>query len=75
MVIRNAGRSKMSLLTYFDSLMGSAFVKPSRSAELSRNCVVPVHFIPSESFHNSFTGMVHIPWCLKQIYISNAKLL
>ena len=26
MVIRNAGRSKMSLLTYFDSLMGSAFV-------------------------------------------------
>ena len=67
MVIRNAGHSKMSLQTYFDSLMGSA--------ELSRNCVVPVDFIPSESFHNSFTRMVHIPWCLKQIYISNAKLL
>ena len=26
MVIRNAGHSKMSLQTYFDPLMGSAFV-------------------------------------------------
>ena len=45
MVIRNAGHLKMSLQTFVDSLMGSAFVNLLEGAELSTNCVVPVDFI------------------------------
>ena len=69
MVIRNVGHLKTSLQTFVDSLMASAFVNLPEGAELSTNCVCSHRFctkLLSESFHNFFTRMVHIPWCLKQ---------
>ena len=65
--IKHAGPLKVSVQTSFDYLMGSFFCSPSRSADLSRNCVVSYDFILSECFHNSYIRMVHFPWCLKLI--------